>query len=463
MSILELYGLESNIWAVSDPRLIEAMAITPAQAMEIIPQSARGRPTVDPLEARGRVGVLEISGVLSRRPSIFRFFGIGNATLDEIESAAIRARQDDGIETVVLDISSPGGEANGIDAAASAIAELAAHKRAIAVVRGVANSGALWLASQASEVVVSETSEVGGLGAFCVVRDTSELTQRMGIKVHVVSTAPLKGIGQRGAAVTEGQLAECQRSIDALNERFVAAVARGRGMSLEAARALADGRTHIGSDAVALGLADRVGTLRGVLTDLETGMSKPTSPTPASAGSGETEPAAVSTPAVGTRQLTPTGPSAAPVTEPVAASNPDTAALAAQVTALQAQLAEAQTLQASLAATQQATAEAQNVSVVQAAIGGLSERLTPAVTGEGLEQALAAVRAANVQCKVGDQQTAAYDVLLGCLGKVTPPSAFGAGAMATWDPPRGTAAGGIDDARKAELAAKYPTSDWRTN
>ena len=49
--------------------------------------------------------------------------------------------------------------------------------------------------------------------------------------------------------------------VDQINESFIETVAQGRGMDVEAVRALATGLTFTGIDAVENGLADELGTL----------------------------------------------------------------------------------------------------------------------------------------------------------------------------------------------------------
>ena len=52
-----------------------------------------------------------------------------------------------------------------------------------------------------------------------------------------------------------------QETIDAYFEAFIEAVARGRGMSIDAVRAVADGRTYMGEQLVQSGLVDSIGTV----------------------------------------------------------------------------------------------------------------------------------------------------------------------------------------------------------
>ena len=81
----------------------------------------------------------------------------------------------------------------------------------------------------------------------------------------VVRSGEHKGAGFSGAKLTPDQHAELKRRIDIQARHFVAAIVRGRGMTVDKANELADGRVFIGREAIAAGLADRVGTVEDVI------------------------------------------------------------------------------------------------------------------------------------------------------------------------------------------------------
>jgi hypothetical protein len=77
----------------------------------------------------------------------------------------------------------------------------------------------------------------------------------------VVRSGAFKGAGEQGTPVTDEQIGEAQRRVDALNEQFLNDVSKGRRMPMEQVRALADGRVHMASAAKGLGLIDGVASL----------------------------------------------------------------------------------------------------------------------------------------------------------------------------------------------------------
>jgi ClpP class serine protease len=119
-------------------------------------------------------------------------------------------------------------------------------------------SAAYWVAAQCGRIYANELASVGSIGTYCVVRDSSKAAEAIGVTVHVVRAGAFKGAMTEGTAITEEHLAEAQRIIDGINARFVGMVAEGRGMSTEAVKAIADGRVHLASEALPLGLIDQV-------------------------------------------------------------------------------------------------------------------------------------------------------------------------------------------------------------
>ncbi len=203
---------------------------------------------------------ITIAGPMFKQaPSMFELLGIEATSTNDTRKQIRAAMDDPEVERIQLNIDSPGGTVEGTAALAFDIRK-AAKKMPVAVhAPDLMASAAMWIGVQATEITVGETATIGSIGVYTVLHDESEAAKADGVKVHVVSTGPLKGIGVGGAEVTDEQLASVQRAIDALTDRFVKAVAKGRGLSLTDAKALATGEVWIGSDAVAVGLADRVG------------------------------------------------------------------------------------------------------------------------------------------------------------------------------------------------------------
>lgn len=208
---------------------------------------------------RDGVATIELAGVIVKawRPW---FADWGLASSGRTRQAFAAATEDPGVKGIVLQIDSPGGLAYGTGDLADAIYSARAVKPVIARIEDLGASAAYWAASQADLVMINPTATVGSIGTYLAVHDYSKMYDEAGVKVHVVRAGEKKGAGVPGTPITDEQLAEWQRNVDAINDHFIRGVARGRGKSVEQIREVADGGVHIGQAAIAAGLADQIGT-----------------------------------------------------------------------------------------------------------------------------------------------------------------------------------------------------------
>lgn len=226
------------------------------------PATARAQgpfPRLNPLKIEGGVATVTISGVLLKSlPLWAREYEIDATGYDEIAEDLAAAVAHPDVRSIRLLIDSPGGQLSGITDAAAAIEAAGKIKSITADVEDGAYSAAYWLASQAKNIIASPTAGIGSIGTFLTLTDLSALAERLGIKVHLVSSGRHKGVGAGGVRIEHDQLEPFQKFVDQATDMFVAAVAKGRRVSPEAARAWADGRFWMAGEAKEMGLIDAV-------------------------------------------------------------------------------------------------------------------------------------------------------------------------------------------------------------
>ncbi len=204
---------------------------------------------------RGNTAVLPILGPIFPRATLFTEIS-GAASLETLAKDFAAAEDDPGVRQIMLDIDSPGGQVTGVAEFADMVAN--SSKPVTAFVSGEAQSAAYWIASQASEVVLSPTALVGSIGAVLSVKPQS----KEGVFTFVSSQSPLK---QASPDSDAGQ-AEYSAIADELAQVFVEAVASGRDVSTETVLAdFGQGGSRVGAKAVALGMADRVASAESVI------------------------------------------------------------------------------------------------------------------------------------------------------------------------------------------------------
>lgn len=214
---------------------------------------------------RGAVAVVPVLGLLLPRASMYE--QASGATSPEAISAALAAAiADENVSTVVLDINSPGGSVHGIPELASRIRN--ASKPVVAQVNYMAASAAYWLASQAREIVVSPSGEVGSIGVYTLHEDLTAALDKAGVRPTFISAGDRKLDGHPFIPLSEAARANMQAQVDEVYASFTSEVARGRGVAVQTARgqAFGAGAMLLASAAVKAGMADRIATIEETVT-----------------------------------------------------------------------------------------------------------------------------------------------------------------------------------------------------
>ncbi len=213
------------------------------------------------------VAVIEIIGDIWKEvPWIYEFSGCAATSTLEVQEALARALEDPEVDSILFRIDSPGGIIDGVQELADTIfeARTAGIKPVNAYIEDLGASAAYWIGSQAERLSANMTAAVGSIGVYCVYVDDSEWAKKEGLRFIVLRSGPFKGTGA-GEPISDEELAPRQENINELAGMFTAAVARGRGLADEAARALATGRTWIAPRAQGLGLIDEVENFEAAL------------------------------------------------------------------------------------------------------------------------------------------------------------------------------------------------------
>jgi signal peptide peptidase SppA len=192
----------------------------------------------------------------------------GVTSYEKLKFQISAAARDNDVRSIILDMDSPGGEAVGAFEVGDVVAAAARIKEVVAVVNGMAASAAYAIASQASRVVTTSSGISGSIGVVMLHADYSVAIANRGIKPTLIHAGARKVDGNPYQPLTDDVKAELKAEIDRFYDLFVTSVAVGRaGMSEDAIRAT-EARTYIGADAVAVGLADAVGSFESVLSEL---------------------------------------------------------------------------------------------------------------------------------------------------------------------------------------------------
>jgi signal peptide peptidase SppA len=211
------------------------------------------------------VAVLPLHGVVVPKASLFS--EVSGATSVEGFRAMFReALTAEDVAAIVMDVDSPGGMVEGVTELAGEIRAARGRKPIVAVANLEANSAAYWLASQADEIVVSQSSRIGSIGVYTAHEDRSVEGEQKGVKTTLVSAGKFKAEGNPFAPLSDEALAHMQSLVDSYYGMFVHDVAKGRKVPVDDVRSgFGEGRVVTAKDAVETGMADRMGSLEQVI------------------------------------------------------------------------------------------------------------------------------------------------------------------------------------------------------
>jgi ClpP class serine protease len=136
-----------------------------------------------------------------------------------------------------------------------------------AVADEAALSAAYAIGCVADRFYVTQTGEVGSVGVVAVHLDESGADSQAGLTWSFIHAGAAKVDGNSHQPLSDTARATLQADVDALYTRFIDLVTKCRKKAPDAIRAT-EANVYRGDQAVAMGLADKVGTLRVALADL---------------------------------------------------------------------------------------------------------------------------------------------------------------------------------------------------
>lgn len=212
-------------------------------------------------EDRVNVVVIPLVGTIVPRASLFSEIS-GAASLTHFRSSFRQALIDSDIDSIVIDIDSPGGQVGGVPEMADEIFEARGSKPIVAVANNLAASAAYWLGTAADELIVTPSGEVGSIGVFAMHEDISAHLDMLGVNISLVSAGKYKVEGNPFEALGEEARGAIQERVDDFYNMFTQAVARNRGTTNKDVQGgFGQGRVVGARQAAQMNMVDRIGTI----------------------------------------------------------------------------------------------------------------------------------------------------------------------------------------------------------
>ncbi len=185
---------------------------------------------------------------------------------ERISRAIRKARLDDNIKAIVLRVNSGGGSALASDVIWREIVLSKKVKPVMASFGDVAASGGYYIGCAADSIFVQPNTITGSIGVFGIIPNLQNLlTNKLGLTFDGVKTGKYADIMSLNRPLTAGERFIIQNDVNHVYDSFITRVADGRKKTKAQVDSIGGGHVWIGTDAVRIGLADRLGSFNDAI------------------------------------------------------------------------------------------------------------------------------------------------------------------------------------------------------
>ena len=172
-----------------------------------------------------------------------------------------QARDDEDVVAVVLRVNSPGGSGLASDNIWHAVQAVREAKPVVVSMGDYAASGGYYIAMGSDRIVAQPGTLTGSIGVFGGKMNVRGLYEKLGFHLHGYKRGELADIFSGTSDFSEGGRERFEAYLETFYQLFLGRAAEGRGMSVDAMHAVAQGRVWTGAQALERGLVDDLGGL----------------------------------------------------------------------------------------------------------------------------------------------------------------------------------------------------------
>lgn len=178
-----------------------------------------------------------------------------------------KIRKDKKVKAVVLRVNSPGGNAFSSDLIWRELEQIKkAGKPVIASFGDYAASGGYYIACGADKIVSQPNTLTGSIGVFMMFPNATKLlNEKIGINFDTIKTHEFAAGFSPFNNLSEKEKAILQESTLEIYDLFIDRVSKGRKLSVDSTKMIAQGRVWTGRKAKQLGLVDELGDLNDAI------------------------------------------------------------------------------------------------------------------------------------------------------------------------------------------------------
>ena len=214
--------------------------------------------------AEGTFVTLEVDGAVAdmvAKPRFWELRAKKALSLDDVRQIVDHVIADDRVRGLVLTIKSLGaGMASSMSLRAQLARARAAGKEVVVHLPLGGGTKEVIVASAGSKVFLGPAAQLAALGFSSRTRYVKSALDKAGVVPEVYACGEYKSAGESLVrdSMSDAQREQLGKLLDRFDSALLDAIAEGRSMSRERARAIVDGGPYFGEAAIAIGLADAV-------------------------------------------------------------------------------------------------------------------------------------------------------------------------------------------------------------
>jgi signal peptide peptidase SppA len=257
-------------WAITRPMLavvagIIARRIAGRADPEAIEAAVVNRKAL-PQPRAGSAAIIPVYGVIAPRLNAMSEMS-GGTTFERLSGQLRECMANPAIKTIILDVDSPGGNVAGATEFANQLLAARAKKPILGQVQYTGASAAYWLLACTTQIIAAPSARIGSIGIYTSHDDLSSALKSEGITRTIIAAGDGKVDGNDAEPLGEEARGRIQKLVDETYAVMVADIVKGRGQGVTDKRVRGEWRAHVygATEAISLGLIDRIGTLEDTL------------------------------------------------------------------------------------------------------------------------------------------------------------------------------------------------------
>jgi protease-4 len=185
---------------------------------------------------------------------------------ERISKALRKVRLDNKVKAVVLRVNSPGGSSLASDVIWHEVALTKKVKPIIVSMGDYAASGGYYISCAADSIFAEPNTITGSIGIFAILPNMQKLfNDKLGVTFDGVKTGKYADLGNVSRPLSPEERSILQNNVNHGYDEFTKAVAAGRGKTQEYINSIGQGRVWTGSQAIKIGLVDRLGNINDAI------------------------------------------------------------------------------------------------------------------------------------------------------------------------------------------------------